>query len=60
MLRGCEVDETGSGSFKIAGFGIRAVETLCSAARYSVNCLYLSEPHDCFADGDRGTSMSKP
>ena len=31
------MDDTGSGSFEMAGFGIRAVGILCSAARELVN-----------------------
>jgi hypothetical protein len=42
----------------MAGFVIRFVETLCSAARYLVKYVYPLEPLDYSAVSDRGTYLS--
>jgi hypothetical protein len=51
------MDRSDPGSFQMAGFGIIALEPLCSAATYIVNRVYLSGPPDWSADVDRGTSI---
>ena len=46
---GCEDGrwmELAQDRIKLQAFGIVAVEPLCFAARYLVNCVYQSEPRD--------------